>query len=337
MQARHGRDWLVLTLGLGVALVMLDKPASAASCHAHAHAHDITGPDTTSVTRRGRVARCFAISDVPGAHAHGSAAASSRPGRVRKFSGTHGWYRDGNSPKHWWAHARSRTGSFVIEGPDGPVELRVRVSASGSISDEDEEDLDDASPIGTQPSQGAYADDGFAVEWSTHVSVTTDGGGTTVAFSGSGSIGGPTTTVVPIGLTESGDWVGGMTETLGGGRNSAQVGSDIVSATLVVNANEIFMTEFENVVAILRNDPDDTISSDTPPPLESPPDGLEIGAAGSLIIDLELVDQSGTYTLKPVGTTPALSPPAIGILLVSLLGAGAVLVQRARRRGRTAS
>jgi hypothetical protein len=206
--------------------------------------------------------------------------------------------------------------------------LRVRVKEAGTVVAPDE-DLDDASPIGSQPSQGAYADDQFGVEWETEVSVKQNGT-SQLAFLGAGSLGGPSASIVPPGLTETGDYVGGMVETLGASRNSAAVSADIVGGSIVVQANQVITTKFENFVTIFRNDPEDQSGSDTPPPFESPADGLEIGGAGSMVVDLELVDQSGTYKIRLINV-PALSPPVIAVLLLGLLAGGMVVLRRGVR------
>jgi hypothetical protein len=223
-------------------------------------------------------------------------------------------YGPGCDPKTALAKAWVSTGTYRVNGPEGTTaQLRVVVRETGVA--EPPEDYP-GPPIPAVPSQGAFAQHDIVTSWTTEIAVT-QGGVTNDLFIGSGTLGGPAHS--SPGLIVTGDYVGAWYESCTPALCDAIAYDDFSGTTVTVNANEPFELMHDESVTI---------------EIEEPFDGDEAGTEGaaSFIVDLELVDQSGTYQLEYIDDelVPTVSEWGLVVMGLLLLVGGKIYFSRWR-------
>jgi hypothetical protein len=316
---------LVLVLLLVLALGVLGTgQALAVSATADAHAHSrIGGAQEQQVTVHAYQwdllsATADAQANVAGVHAHGHGYAHVDWFHIGKGNYTHVVYSGGYTPKHGWATASSSTGGFIIDGPEGQeVQICARLVRTGAPLEE--EMTPDVHPeMGTFPDHGMYADSFFDIYTEVSVGLSLGGGGgggMITMMSADLHLGGPGTTAPGLSghLTGYGETNGfGLLNPYsysngGEPRNAVSITSDFVSAPLTVPVGQRLDSFFDIFTEVSQ--PPDTTST-------------AIRGAGALfMVQLELVDQSGAFTIHPLLPTAKLVyDPATGQLAMDTQG-----------------
>jgi hypothetical protein len=304
-------------------MVACASTAQAVSVHTHSHAHDAVAVQTTVDNDAGLFnASGDAPSTVPGAHAHAWASASVGFFNVTKRGSGHGWFADGNAPKHWWWHWTAGTGRFIVEGPAGEsTDLQLVLPLPGQAGN-DPMEPNDPSPIGPDPKQGFYADDSLTVGMDLMGGIA-QGDNTQSLWRGTALLGGPNS--ANPGLQATGDLANVLRQNptsenpMGISRNSAQVATELKSKTVRVRANEPFDLLLD-LRAWSGAPPTDPIPE---PPLLTVGNNRVFGTAANFVVNMALLNTSGRFTLRPIP-----EPSSAWLAILGLLG----LALRARRR-----
>jgi hypothetical protein len=252
----------------------------------------------------------------PGIHAHGHGYAHVGLFSITKSAYAHVQFSDDAAPKGGWAYGTAGTGSFIIHAPPGYVgsaQVRARLLKTGSPLEE-EETADNPPEVGTVPAPGMYADSFFDVFTDVNVRIVPPGSATPVTLmDGKIHLGGPQSSLP--GLTPTPDGYGylngygslngyGLLEEYGylngtEERNAVRILDDFVTAPFDIPVGQQFDSFFD-VFTEIRESPTYVTA-----------DG-DYAVGGLFKVELELVDQSGMFTLEAVPEPATLSLLALG-------------------------